>query len=597
MGLGNTGSSGKLAIIGARVSTDTQAKLNYSLATQIEGMLAYSAREGFTIADDPANQWDKATLLRVFKVEEDKLDAVLQAVNGKAIYIDDISGKIPMRQRPGGRQIYRWIDGRQQTQQALDAKRSTIGPGCADVVLFFAVNRVTRDEDAIEILEIRRDVRRAGMQLHYALEGRADLSLDGAPVDFFRAWSAAKDNEQRSEATRRGLRGKAERGLVVGMGGAPYGYRFVDKRLAIHEPEARIVRQIHTWYAVGDETGRILSAWMIAKRLTEARVPTPSESNNNRRRKRPPFAWNTNTIGGILRNETYAGMWRFGRRQSGNRGEPLIEVTVPRIIARELWEKGRARAAENEANAPRRVHREYLLRGRVTCSKCGRRMRAVFNGSAGPRGASYYICSSRYDRPIRLDECRCGQPGVRTVHADAAAWEHVRSVLMDDDFEEKLRDAQRRELANVAPRQERTDEIAARMAELDQEAARVSSMVRRFEPGSRMAIQLEQEAAAIDREYAALERERGKLAATAARETISESRMAALQQLRREAAAGIANATFEDQQHVFEVLRVTAEVTGYHLTVICRFEIASGERLSALGNPTSKSHTGSHPST
>jgi hypothetical protein len=57
--------------------------------------------------------------------------------------------------------------------------------------------------------------------------------------------------------------------------------------------------------------------------------------------------------------------------------------------------------------------------------------------------------------------------------------------------------------------------------------------------------------------------------------------MAALQRLRRDAVAGLANATFEDQQRIFEVLRVKAEALGYQLTVSCRFEVADTDRLSA----------------
>ena len=101
----------KRAIICARVSTTAQAEKGHSIPSQFEPMRQYAKREGLTV---------------IAEVQ------------------DDISGAIPIRQRPGGRALYEHIDGK-----------------TAEAVVFFTVDRITRDEDLIEINVIRRDVRNA----------------------------------------------------------------------------------------------------------------------------------------------------------------------------------------------------------------------------------------------------------------------------------------------------------------------------------------------------------------------------------------------------------------------------------------------------
>lgn len=179
----------KRAIICARVSTTTQAEKGHSIPSQFELMRQYAKREGLTV---------------IAEVQ------------------DDISGAIPIRQRPGGRALYEHIDGK-----------------TAEAVVFFTVDRITRDEDLIEINVIRRDVRNAGMELHYAADGgKTDLSTMGGMIDTLKAAVAAEERKKIIERTTRGRNTKARAGKVIGAWRAPYGYKLQGDALVIDDKEA-----------------------------------------------------------------------------------------------------------------------------------------------------------------------------------------------------------------------------------------------------------------------------------------------------------------------------------------------------------------------
>src|SRR5437870_8046112 len=115
------------------------------------------------------------------------------------------------------------------------------------------------------------------------------VQMRGAVAEYERALIA--------ERTRRGRLAKLQAGRLLPWIHTPDGYRSDPEpprdptRLRIEEPEARVVRQMCTWYA---EEG--LSIYGIAARLMQLRIPAPHGGQR----------WHPATVGGILRNEDYA---------------------------------------------------------------------------------------------------------------------------------------------------------------------------------------------------------------------------------------------------------------------------------------------------
>lgn len=360
----------KRAVIVARVSTEGQGQKGFSIPTQLEEMRAYCARAGLTVAHELE---------------------------------DRISGTVPLRQRPGGAAMIRLIEA-----------------GDVEAVVFYAVDRVTRDEDAIELATLRRDVKRAGIELHYASEGgKADLSALGGIIDNVRATLAAEERKKIIERSVRGRRGKAQSGRWVGQGDTPFGYRRAGKgkesRLEIDETEADTVRLIFARYiganGIPPMPIRAMTTW-----LTEQNVPTPQRGNfapikHNGR------AWHTRSIGLILSRSLYAGTMTYGDMQV-----PMPEL---RIIDDATFEAAQIRRNRNRDMARHnRALGRYLLAGYLRCV-CGR---AMCGRKKAAGRYEYYYCAG-VSLPIHLRDCN--EPNTRAAVVEDQVWGWLTDLLTD----------------------------------------------------------------------------------------------------------------------------------------------------------------------
>jgi hypothetical protein len=140
------------------------------------------------------------------------------------------------------------------------------------------------------------------------------------------------------ERHRRGKRHAARAGVVNGLSGAPYGYRYVSKyagggqaRYEIVPDEARLVRQVFDW--VGRER---LTIGEVCRRLTQAGKGTRTGKT----------VWDRSVVWGMLKNPAYLGTAAFGKTRQdplrprlraqrglpGSRGGPGRPVSPPRRV-------------------------------------------------------------------------------------------------------------------------------------------------------------------------------------------------------------------------------------------------------------------------
>lgn len=224
----------------------------------------------------------------------------------------------------------------------------------------------------------------------------------------------------------------ATQGRFLG-GRPPYGYRLADGGphpnpgkaaigIRIHrlEPDpvtAPIVVRIFEEYVSGK------GLFAIAERLTRDGVASPSAYDRARNSHRNGEGWSKSAVRAILINPRYTGVAVWGRQR---RDEVLVDVedvaaghrTRMRwndeeawvrspglahepLIAPELFEAARTRRAANGRTTirkPRRTLRPYLLRGRLRCGLCARRMQGSWN-----HGQAYYRCryATEYALPRR----------------------------------------------------------------------------------------------------------------------------------------------------------------------------------------------------
>ncbi len=278
--------------------------------------------------------------------------------------------------------------------------------GKFDVVLAEALDRISRDQE--DIAGVYKRMEFAGVEIVTLSEGPISslhIGLKGTMNALF-----LKDL---ADKTRRGLRGRVERGKSGG--GIAYGYEVVKRfdlegnplrgDRTINENQAAVVRRIFADYA------RNQSPRAIASQLNAEGVPSPSGKtwsqsaiNGNRRRGT-----------GILNNELYIGRLVWNRQRfikdpdTGKRVTRLndesewITQEVPelRIVPQDLWDKAKARQKDLDARKPglwRRNRPRYLLSGLIECGECGggySKINTTHYGCSASRNKGESVCTNR----------------------------------------------------------------------------------------------------------------------------------------------------------------------------------------------------------
>jgi len=213
----------------------------------------------------------------------------------------------------------------------------------------------------------------------------------------------------------------ATEGRFLG-GRPPYGYRLADAGEHPHPGKAAVGARLHrlepdpaTAEVVARIFERLLAGhgyYAIAEQLTAEGTPSPAGYDRARNPHRLGRAWAKSAVRTILRNPRYTGYQVWGRQR---RDEMLLDVNdvaaghVSRMRwndpARWIWstqpthqplvdqatyQAVQARIATRSprsSRTPRATPRPYLLRGRLHCALCQRRLQGHWI-----RGEAYYRC-------------------------------------------------------------------------------------------------------------------------------------------------------------------------------------------------------------
>lgn len=377
----------KQVAIYARVSTDEQAK-GYSLQTQLESCQTYAKEHGYIVIET---------------------------------FADDYTGAV--MDRP-----------------ALNKLRDLIASETINAVIVYDVDRLAR-KSAYQVL-IEEEFKQAGVTIEFVMgqyedsdEGRLQKQIKGVIAEYEKA--------KILERSKRGKRGKAKSGFVLTGARPPYGYKVKSEPhkawLEIDEDEAAIVRMVYDWYLNGDESGKPLSANGIAKRLTKLAIPTRGDKQGHFAKKFGHGVWQRAMIIHILTNETYIGIWYFGKTKMIDDGKQReaqpkrgfgkqvardraewIPVEVPVIIDPETFALAQQRKEYNKRVLSGHSEHEYLMKGRLTCSKCGYSAR----GQKMRSGNQYYHCNGK-----RQVVAVCDMPSLRGDWVDFCVWEWAKAII------------------------------------------------------------------------------------------------------------------------------------------------------------------------
>lgn len=417
-----TGTVLERAVLYARVSGDDTKKDGRNLQGQIDDCRNYATQEGYNV---------------VAEIKEDE--------RGASGYAFDLPG----------------------LNKLLDMAQA----GEFDVLVVREVDRLARNRTKKAVL--KEELRRANIRVDYVLQ-----NFEDDPYGRFseNVMDDIAELEREIITTRmiRGRRKKVKSGKVIVSGRPPYGYRLSEDKsaLLIYEPESEIVKQIFEWYTASNDiaTGQKT----IADRLTRLGIATPNESKNRRApniKKRGKNEWSRGTVYAIIKNETYAGIWRYGKRKRVHGKikvvkdvESLPSVKVPQIVSRETFDLAQKRLQENR-KATKHVKYEYLLRRRVTCSCKHKMVCHTITAKTDTKTYKYpkYRCRCSIDNAV----CNCNALSFDASQIDAIVWQWVRKLLCNKDaVTQALQEAKDRQDAVAAPHLRRLktlDDLLARV--------------------------------------------------------------------------------------------------------------------------------------
>ncbi len=293
------------------------------------------------------------------------------------------------------------------------------------------------------------------------------------------------------ERSRAGMEESVRQGWHTG-GPAPYGYMLEPHphpnpqkaregrkkhRLVIDPVQGPIVLLIFTWY-VEDELG----LGTICERLNSDLNRYPPPKRNRKDVNDLPQTWSKSQLHSLLRNPKYTGFNVWGRHDK-RRGRPVLRPrdkwvwsaapTHEAIVPRELFDAIEERATRNGNPArsagpkhyPQRRNgrpgRLYVLRGRVRCGLCGRRMEGSHQ-----KGSNWYRCQYARRRGEAAADLS-GHPRVLGIKEDVVL-DAVRGFMSERLFGPERLDLLRDELAEAASDgawQERDSRLANLRAE------------------------------------------------------------------------------------------------------------------------------------
>ncbi|MYH40927.1 MAG: hypothetical protein F4150_03995 [Chloroflexi bacterium] len=450
----------------------------------------------------------------------------------------------------------------------MDELRSALSRGEAGVVVAYAVDRLSRNQNHIGVLF--DELERAEARLELVTERFEDTAV-GRFILAARAFIAEVEREKIAERTMRGKEERARSGRIpqaTGRGCFGYTYDPQSGRREIEPYQAAVVRRIFQRYA---ET-RSFSA--VASELNDAGIPAFAGGR-----------WYPITIRRMLLNAAYVGRTVYRRtkrvrtRAAGARRrsrvverppQEQIEIpgATPAIVDAVLWDRVQELLADPVRVSRRPVaRRRYVLRGRLRCGHC----RGTMVGhtiSPGTRVYHYYRCRHVY---AGRGQKKCMGRYVPADALEQGIWSELLSVLSKPEL--VLRELHDEARAQVDP------------AEIARLEARIASLQKREEKLVNLYSYEGVDGDIVRRELEGLRRERTTL--TDEFELLT-CRAAALEPAVDEAtlrtacdaiAQRLDGAGPDDQVRVLEALQISALVTREEVTVEAMLPIAPSDPL------------------
>ena len=236
-----------------------------------------------------------------------------------------------------------------------------------EVVIVYKLDRFARNRYDSAIY--KHKLKACGVKVVSATENISD-SPEGIILEAVLEASAEYYSLELSQKVKRGLKESAIKGTFTG-GKPPFGYKVLDKRVAIDEDKAPYIKWAFEAYADGKSKKEII------KELNAKGVRSATGRDLT-----------LNSFQHCLNNKKYIGKVSYGGVE--------YENTYPAIIDEELFQRVQARM-ERLAHSPasKKARQDYLLQGKAYCGMCGTRLVGHAGTSKSGEKYYYYACGKQ----------------------------------------------------------------------------------------------------------------------------------------------------------------------------------------------------------
>lgn len=319
--------------------------------------------------------------------------------------------------------------------------------GLFSAVYVYKLDRFARNR--YDAAVYRRRLKQAGVRLVSATERTGD-GPDGILLESMLEGLAEYYSANLSENVRRGLAGNAMKCRHNGI--RVFGYDHgPDGRYVVNEGEAAAVRRVFAMYQQGAPFAEIIAA-----------LPAVRSKGGG------PLT--VQAVGKMLRNDKYAGVYRYG--------DTVVEGGMPAIIPRDEFDAVQRRLA---LRTRRRSTVDYLLSGKLFDSEGHRYQSSSGHGKSG-RKYTYYRCPAT-GHQVRRDalEAEVARMVADALAADDGAVEGIVADVMAEQ-EAALADdlaavrAMEKRLGQNAREQSRMVDLAAKTGAVDAVAEKLNAL-------------------------------------------------------------------------------------------------------------------------
>jgi len=489
----------KNAVIYTRVSTEEQTK-GYSLETQLERCTEFAETHKYNI-----------------------LGTFTDAHSGEDL------------ERPG-----------------LDELTNFISKHKDGVVVVYDADRLSRGGPAHHAI-IEMQFEKHSYNIEFVLGDFNEQTPEAMLSKMIKQSIAWYENQQRRERITRGKHARIKHGKVLIGSRPPYGYDYDNGNLVINKEEEMIVKQIYKWTLEG------LSSRKITRLLTERKVPTKADKIQSMRKHNKFAQWGKTSVTKILKNETYTGVWYYGKRKwvkvDGKKRQVYrprdewMSVEVPTIIDKDIFEQAQKIMSSNKVRSKRNTKRNYLLRGMIKCT-CGH-----VCSSYAKDDYHYYKCRNK---PTETWKKECSTRfGARAEKLEHLVWERITGLILNPEYIEesvsKRRDNFNQQTESIS------DKLAATNKAIDDTKRRINILLEQLLEGDFSKELVLEKKAHLDSKLSHLEEESHIYETQLSSFQISETEQETLVRYADYIRAGIDNIDFEGKRRILELFEIEIE--------------------------------------